>query len=178
MVVGMQQAPEGAQRIRDYLVSQAAKLGIPELVDKLRRDAVALREAAERVPDQRFRERPDDGEWSAAEVFTHVLEMTVHGDAAIYAIVTGGRPPSVRDAVSGAVWGDLRDAGGYWRTFEELREPFYARVLRARGDEHLEVTLAHPWFGPLNWREWMLFMRVHDLDHARQIGAIADRFAG
>ena len=53
MVVGMQQAPEGAQRIRDYLVSQAAKLSIPELVDKLRRDAVALREAADRVPEDR-----------------------------------------------------------------------------------------------------------------------------
>ena len=57
-----------------------------------------------------------------------------------------------------------------------MREPFYARVLEWRGDEHLDVKITHPAFGPLSWREWLLFMRVHDLDHMRQIEAIADRF--
>jgi hypothetical protein len=166
-----------AQRIRGYLVTQAAKLSIPELVDKLRRDALPLRTAAGRVPAGRFEERPADGEWSAAEVFTHVLEMTEHGDAAIGTIIAGGRPPArVRDVVSGRVAAGLSGSEDYWRAFESLREPFYARVLQARGDEHLDVTIAHPTFGPLNWREWMLFMRVHDLDHMRQIAAIAERF--
>ena len=165
-----------AQRIRGYLVAQAAKLTIPELVDKLRRDALPLRAAAGRVPPDRFDERPADGEWSAAEVFTHVLEMTEHGDAAIAAIIAGGRPVAVRDAVSGRVAAGLAGAEDYWRTFVSLREPFYTRVLGARGDEHLDMTIAHPTFGPLNWREWMLFMRVHDLDHMRQIEAIAERF--
>jgi len=163
-----------AQRVRSYLVTQAARLTIPEVVDKMRQDVLPLRAAAGRVPAHRFRERPADGEWSAAEVFTHVLEMTEHGDAAVTAIVAGGRPMGVRDAVSGRVAEGLEAAEDYWRAFEALREPFYARVLRWRGDEHLDVTITHPWFGPLNWREWLLFMRVHDLDHTRQIGAIAD----
>jgi DinB superfamily len=171
------EAPE-AQRIRGYLVTQAAKLTIPELVDKLRRDVLPLRAAAGRVPADRFEERPDEDEWSAAQVFTHVLEMTEHGDAAIGAIIAGGQPMRVRDAVSGSVTGGLAGAEDYWRKFEALREPFYARVLRARGDEHLDVTIPHPTFGPLNWREWLLFMRVHDLDHTRQIEAIAERFGG
>jgi hypothetical protein len=170
-------APE-AQRIRGYLVAQSARLTIPELVEKLRRDVLPLRAAAGRVPADQFQERPAEGEWSAAEVFTHVLEMTEFGDAAIAAIIAGGAPPArVRDAVSGVARSGLGGAEDYWRTFEELREPFYARVLRARGDEHLDVTIPHPTFGPLNWREWMLFMRVHDLDHTRQIEAIADLFA-
>lgn len=168
------QTPE-AQRVRSYLVTQAARLTIPELIEKLRRDVLPLRAAAGRVPADRFRDRPADGEWSAAEVFTHVLEMTEHGDAAIGAIIAGGRPMSVRDAVSGRVATGLEGAEDYWRAFESLREPFYARVLGARGDEHLDVTIPHPTFGPLNWREWLLFMRVHDLDHTRQIEAIADR---
>jgi hypothetical protein len=164
-----------AQRIRGYLVTQAARLTIPQLVDKLRRDVLPLRTVAGRIPAGRFRERPAEGEWSAAEVFTHVLEMTEHGDAAIGAIIAGGQPMGVRDAVSGEAAGGLTGAEDYWRAFEALREPFYARVLRARGDEHLDVTIGHPTFGPLNWREWLLFMRVHDLDHMRQIEAIADR---
>ena len=165
-----------AQRVRDYLVTQAARLSIPELVEKLRRDVLPLRAAAARVPADRFGERPAGDEWSAAEVFTHVLEMTEHGDAAIGAIIAGGRPMAIRDAVSGRVADGLAGAEDYWRAFEALREPFYARVVKARGDEHLDVTIAHPWFGPLNWREWLLFMRVHDLDHMRQIEAIAGRF--
>ena len=165
-----------AQRIRGYLVAQAAKLTIPELVEKLRRDVQPLRTAAGRIPAGRFDERPVEGEWSAAEVFTHVLEMTEHGDAAIGAIIAGDRPMAIRDAVSGNVADGLAGAEDYWHAFEALREPFYARVLRARGDEHLDVTITHPWFGPLNWREWLLFMRVHDLDHMRQIESIAGRF--
>ena len=165
------------QRIRGYLVSQAAKLSVPELVDKLRRDVLPLREAARRVPLDRFHERPAAEEWSAAEVFTHVLEMTEHGAAAIAAVLSGDHaPPGVRDAVSGASRAGLRTADDYWRMFEKLREPFYARVLLACGDEHLDVKIVHPAFGPLSWREWLLFMRIHDLDHTRQIEAIADRF--
>lgn len=167
-----------AQRIRGYLVAQAARLTLPQLVDKLRRDVLPLRAAAGRVPADRFRERPAEGEWSAAEVFTHVLEMTEHGDAAIGAIIAGGQPMRVRDAISGRVAAGLTGAEDYWGAFEALREPFYERVLRARGDEHLDVTIPHPTFGPLNWREWLLFMRVHDLDHTRQIEAIAERFEG
>jgi len=39
------------------------------------------------------------------------------------------------------------------------------------------VKMKHPWFGEFSWREWLLFMRVHDLDHARQLQAIAAAFA-
>ena len=28
-------------------------------------------------------------------------------------------------------------------------------------------------FGPLNWRETLLFLRLHDLDHAGQLRKIA-----
>jgi hypothetical protein len=171
--------PDEAQRIRGYVVTQAARLSIPELVDKLRHDVLPLREVAARVPPDRFHERPGPDDWSAAEVFTHVLEMTERGDAAIGAILAGDRPAArMRDAVSGAVRPGLHTADDYWQAFEALREPFYARVLKARGDEHLDVKIVHPAFGPLSWREWLLFMRVHDLDHVRQIQAIADRFAG
>jgi hypothetical protein len=37
----------------------------------------------------------------------------------------------------------------------------------------LDATVEHPFFGPLNWRETLLFMRIHDLDHAGQLEKIA-----
>ena len=168
-----------AQRIRSYLVAQAARLTAAELVEKLRRDVLPLRNVAAQVPPNRFHEPPGAGEWSAAEVFAHILDMTEFGDVAIGAIVAGGQPPArVRDVVTGVVRSGLHTSDDYWHAFEALREPLYGRVLEARGDEHLDVKITHPTFGPLNWREWLLFMRVHDLDHIRQIQAIADRVSG
>ena len=37
-------------------------------------------------------------------------------------------------------------------------------------------VIAHRMFGPLNWREALLFMRLHDLDHAGQLKKIAAAF--
>lgn len=161
------------QRIRGYLVAQARKLTLPELVEKLRRDSARVREAAAAVPADRFAERPEPEEWSAAEVLAHLIVSTEMGAQMVDSIIDGrGVPEQLsreqRDAVVGAA--------DHWDAFVAVREAFYARVLRARGDEHLDVTIRHPFFGELNWREWMLFMRVHDLDHARQMEAIAERF--
>ncbi len=170
---------EEVQRVRSYLLSQANKLSVPELVDKVRRDTLPLREAAAAVPSARFFERPGPGEWSAAEVLTHVLEMNEYGAQAIEGVLDHGMPPPpTSDEISGKIHRQLRSAEDFWQTYQPRRERLFARVLRARGDEHLDVTITHRWFGPLSWREWLLFMRVHDLDHLRQLQAIARRFAG
>jgi hypothetical protein len=102
--------------------------------------------------------------------------MSEHGSGAVLAIIAGERPGQVSDRISGGDRAALDEPADYWREFESGRERFYAGVLLARGDEHLDVTIAHPTFGALNWREWMLFMRVHDLDHLRQLQAIVGGF--
>ncbi|MFN8559522.1 MAG: hypothetical protein U0531_20010 [Dehalococcoidia bacterium] len=45
------------------------------------------------------------------------------------------------------------------------------------GDERLDATWTHQFFGDLNWRARPLFLRIHDLDHARQLTAIAAALA-
>ncbi len=163
-----------ADRVRSYLIAQAAKLSIPELVEKVRTDSSALKGAGEAVPPARFNERPAEGEWSAAEVWTHVLEMSEHGAAAITGILdTGVRPERARDVISGETRAGLADTHAYWDAYLAIREPLYERVAKADGTEHLDVKINHPMFGDFSWREWFLFMRVHDLDHMRQLQALA-----
>ena len=159
-------------RIRGYLQAQAAKLSIPELVAKVRTDQEQVRAAAEAVPAERFYERPASEEWSANEVLAHVVESGGQVGRAIRATIEGGAPPPrLRDEIrpdpphrSGAEW---------WQQLTRDREELFARVSRAAGDEHLDVTWQHPFFGDLNWREWLLFLRIHDIDHARQLQALA-----
>jgi hypothetical protein len=170
---------EEDQRVRGYLLAQANKLSIPDLVEKVRRDVLPLREAAAVVPPARFNERPDPDEWSAAEVFTHILEMNERGARAIEGILDYGTlPPPIDDVMSGTTRDDLRTAAEYWQVYQARREQLLDRALKAVGDEHLEVKITHRQFGALSWREWLLFMRVHDLDHMRQLQAIAQRLAG
>lgn len=169
---------EEAQRVRGYLVSQANKLTIPQLVEKLRADSAQLRPAANAIPAERFDEKPGPDDWSGAEVFTHVLEMNEKGGAAIESIIaTGQKPAGVEDMISGETRAGLTTADDYWNAFQERRERLLETVLAANGDEHLDVTIMHPLFGPFSWREWLLFMRVHDLDHARQLANIAEALA-
>lgn len=163
-----------ADRIRSYLIAQANKLTIPDLVEKVRTDSAALREAGAAIPAAQFDVRPGDGEWSAAEVWTHVLQMSEHGAASITAILDGGAVPGrVDDTISGETRSSLGDSEAYWQAYLAVREPLYERVAKAAGDEHPEVKINHPMFGDFTWREWFLFMRVHDLDHMRQLQQIA-----
>ena len=163
------------ERIRGYLLSQANKLSIPDLVEKVRGDGAQLKDAAAAIPGARFSDRPAEGEWSAAEVWTHVLEMTEHGAASIEGILdAGARPVDARDVISGKTRAGLTGAEDYWDAYLARREALYARVLQATGDEHPEIKMTHPMFGEFTWREWLLFMRIHDLDHLRQLQAIGE----
>ena len=163
-----------SERIRSYLIAQANKLSLPELIQKVRDDSSALQQAGEAVNPARFNDRPAEGEWSAAEVWTHVLEMSEHGAASITGILDTGRLPGrVRDEISGKTRAGLADTAAYWKAYLDVRLPLYDRVSKATGDENLDVKINHPMFGDFSWREWLLFMRVHDLDHMRQLQAIA-----
>jgi hypothetical protein len=53
------------------------------------------------------------------------------------------------------------------------REQLFDRALRADPAGRLEQSISHGFFGLLNWRETLLFIRVHDLDHAGQLEKIA-----
>ncbi|MGD9932671.1 MAG: DinB family protein [Dehalococcoidia bacterium] len=168
-----EQADEFA-RIRGYLIAQAAKLSMPDLIVKVREDSLPLRQAAGLIPASRMADRPADGEWSGAEVWTHILEMNEHGLRAISGILDHGTlPERVSDTISGDVRKGLSSGDDYYAAYLPRREELLARVSRASGDEYPEIKISHSMYGDLSWRQRLLFMRVHDLDHLRQLQSIA-----
>ena len=73
----------------------------------------------------------------------------------------------------------LRLASEDWaRVLAADREALFARVLAADPGASLGDTIEHRMFGPLNWREALLFMRLHDLDHAGQMQKITAALTG
>jgi uncharacterized damage-inducible protein DinB len=160
------------KRIRSYLEAQGAKLSPEAIIEKVRAAMADLGAAVKAVPAERFTERPAPGEWSANEVLGHVVAAGAYFGRGIVSVLDGTPPPPrMRDrGVAGA---PARSAGEWLALLARDREALFERVLRADPGAHLDRTIAHRMFGPLNWRETLLFIRLHDLDHAGQLRTIA-----
>jgi uncharacterized damage-inducible protein DinB len=130
-----------------------------------------LRGAAEAVPTGRFDERPAPEDWSSNEVMAHVVTAGRYFGGAIARLLDGLPGGGVRDRLERDV--PRHGLGEWWAMLEEDRAALFARVGRADPESRLDGTVEHPFFGPLTWREALLFMRLHDLDHAGQLQKIA-----
>lgn len=159
-------------RIRGYLQAQGAKLSPAEVVERVRAAMGQVREAAMAVPGARFGERPGAEEWSANEVMAHVVTAGASFAERIVGVLDGRSPgEAVADVIERGV--AERTAEQWWSTFAAAREALFARVLRADPAAHPERVIEHGFFGLLSWRETVLFLRIHDLDHAGQLQKIA-----
>jgi uncharacterized damage-inducible protein DinB len=155
------------RRIRGYLQGQGARLTPDQIVDKVRAAMRELRAAAEAVPAARFSDRPAPEEWSANEVLAHVVDAGRQFGGAIVRILDGLPGGQPRDRLERDV--PRRSLTEWWAVLEQDRAALFERVERADPQARLDATVEHPFFGPLNWRETLLFMRLHDLDHAGQL---------
>ena len=86
-------------------------------------------------------------------------------------IERGEQPPNVDDALEQAPTNATREH--MLADIEALRERLIAVVMQADPQAHLDIVWGHNEFGNMNWREWLLFARVHTLDHTRQMQAIS-----
>lgn len=162
------------RRIRGYLQAQGAKLSPADVIDKVRVAMGDLRRAALAVPAARFNDRPEPSEWSANEVMAHVIAAgRLFGDQII--AVLDGRPRAGKPAEPPPV--ERRTAEEWSSLLERDRTALFDRALAADPGSRLDETIEHRMFGPLTWRETLLFMRLHDLDHAGQLQKIAAAFA-
>ncbi len=163
---------EEQQRIRSYLVAQGAKLTPAAIVEKVRAAMAELEAASRAVPPDRFDERPEPTEWSGNEVMSHVVAAGAYFGGGIVAALDDAPPPP-RMGGSGAENAPARPAAEWCRLLARDRDALFARVLHAAPDAALDRRIEHGMFGPLNWREALLFLRLHDLDHAGQLQKIA-----
>lgn len=173
----MAQQPDRAEevaRVRGYLVSQAAKRTPAQIAEALKEAHGELLAAVARVPDAAFRRASAEGEWSTADVLNHVRALALYDERAIPGAISRGERPatSIRDQIESAPADATR--AQLLSDIDGARERLIAAALAADPDAHLDVRWPMSEFGELNWREALLFARVHTLDHARQIAAIAD----
>ena len=167
---------EEQQRIRSYLVAQAAKLTPAAMVEKVEAAMADLRAAAVAVPPGRFAERPEPAEWSGNEVMAHVVVADGYFGGGICRLLRG-QPSVGRPEGRGIEGAPLRAAEAWYAILAGQREDLFATVRAADPGAAPDQRIDHPMFGPLTWRETLLFTRLHDLDHAGQLQKIGAAFA-
>lgn len=173
---GQETRKEEVARVRSYLASQAMRRTPAQLVEVLREAYRQFLDATAAISDANFQTVPREGEWAAADVLAHVRQIAAMEENSIRAIIERGEQPApIKDEVGAASEGATREA--MLAELELSREQLFAVVLEADPLVHLDITWGHGEFGRMNWREWLLFARVHALDHTRQMQAIATALA-
>ncbi len=163
---------EEVARVRSYLAGQSMRRTPAQLVEVLRDAHHQFLAATATISDANFRTPPQEGEWAAADVLGHVCTIAALEENSIRAIIERGElPPPIVDRIEAAPAGATRE--DMLAELEQSREQLFTLALQADPTAHLDITWGHGEFGRMNWREWLLFARVHALDHMRQMQAIA-----
>ena len=155
--------PEQAEResLRGYLQQQAAKRTVEELVARVQESVDAVAAAARAVPAHRLDELgPGEGElWTPVDCLRHVIDWNrLVAQQVLYVALSGELPePGTAPPLPATIEELLA-------VQTEAIDSLYAHVRDAEPTAYLDVTWEHMFFGRMNWREWFLFLRVHNLD--------------
>ena len=157
-------------RVTAYMQHQGTK-SKEALVELVRTSQQRYLDGVAGVGDEVAAKKPAEDEWSIRELTLHVVAAQ-RGVVDIIRDSSRGQKPPPR--------------GGPGMTLDDDARPFAAWVdeLRAVNDKMLEtiagmpdapdtsITPSHPFFGPLNCKEWAAFQRVHDEDHVQHAAKI------
>jgi hypothetical protein len=154
-------------RVRSYIQHQGAKS--PEAIaDLVATGQAKLLDVFGGVDDKRANVHPPgEGEWSLRDLMLHVITAQ-NATAALVARLSAGTP--IASGSPDRVLGMSREDTGvpFEALVEELRgvnQKMLDAIAAIPESPDLSLTPNHPFFGPLNVREWAAFQRVHDEDH-------------
>lgn len=162
---------EEVARVRSYLASQSMRRTPAEIVELISQAHHQFLEATNAIPNALFRTPPHTGEWSATDVLEHVHKVALMEERAFRSVIERNeQPPDISDVIEPAPANASREQ--VIADIEHIREQISTLVLAADPQAHLDLLWGHREFGRMNWREWLLFTRIHTLDHTRQIQTI------
>ena len=162
------------ERVLSYIAHQSEKQpeGIAAVVEQGHDQLVGLLEG---LSDEQAAFKASAEDWSVLEVLRHVVGSKRGVARRCSVLARGEASASFEPADEVGSFASLSEARA---ALDAGHRELLASVRAPTPDANVDVTFDHPFFGPLNCREWAVFQRVHDGDHAGQIEKIkaADDF--
>lgn len=160
-----QPTPEQLARVGEWIRREAAAKNLEEILAWVTERQTQLVQSARKLTDQALHAAPAEGEWTPLDALKHVVEWDWQvSEDVLHTCLTGERPGNPVPQFAA-------DREELITRQEESLASLWAHVSAADPGAFLDVRWEHPFFGPLNWREWFLFIGVHCTDHANQINA-------
>ena len=154
---------------RTRLLGPMANMNDAQIKQEVRSSYTRLVAALEALSGEQATWKPQEGEWSAAQVGDHVALAT-----GVMCNVTGLLAKG--QAVTDTDWdpppqfrGNAADADDVRKRLGEL--PGFTDSLFDEGaaTDRVDVKANNSQLGDMNWREWFYFLGVHANDHVGQI---------
>ena len=165
---------EEIAQLRSYLASQSMKRTPTQINDALQEAYRQFLETLGQFPEAAFEKSNQDGVWAISEILEHVTRFITGYEKAICMVLEQRmRPLDVKDRSE-----ILPTRQEYMRRLEMLTtlessfQHLAHTVHQTKPDAYLEITWNHFEWGAMHWREWLLFARVHLLDHVHQLRTI------
>ena len=162
--------PARQQQALAYIQHQAAK-SASDLAALMERTGADCAGCLDGVSDAQAGFSHGD-EWSMKEVVGHMLLAGKAVNREIANLVEGGRVSQA--GRTGVTAGGDRPVEELRGALAELWVETGRLVSRLPEDGSLERTWDHPWFGPLNFKEWIVFQRLHAMDHIQQMDRLKE----
>ena len=161
----MTQSTDIREQALAYMRHQAAK-SMGDLAVLMQRTAAECARCLEGLSEEQAIFKYDE-EWCVKEVLGHMLDSGSGVNREIGNLVEDR--PSAREARMGVASGADRPVGELRQTLAGLWSETARLVASLPEGGNLERTWDHPMFGPLNFKEWIAFQRLHAMDHVQQM---------
>jgi hypothetical protein len=155
---------EARETVISYLAHQGRK-DVSAIVKVIERERRRLVDVLAEVSPEQGEFAPSAGQWSIRDVVEHVVAAE-RGVVEIIARLAGVAAPPAGPSAAGRSLAELR------QHLAAVRAQLLGLVEGLAEDASLDAKHGHFFFGPLNWKEWLAFQRVHDGDHIDQIESI------
>lgn len=168
---------EVRERVVSYLKHQASK-SAQEIKEAVREGHEGLLAVLDGTSEGQARFKPSVEVWSVLEVLQHVattkrelaLLCTALARSETYrGLGPEGEKAATQDGISRMQFRSLAEARS---ATESTHGELMAFIDSLTPEADLDARYSHFIFGALNCREWAVFQRLHDGDHARQIEQI------
>lgn len=156
---------EVRDRVTSYIQHQGAK-SPDAIVDLVRTSQARYLDVISGLDDAVVAKKPAADEWSIRELTRHVLSAQDSVALLIHSLSRGEAPPSGRGAGQ-MVDDDGQPFASYIDDLRALNARLLEEIAALPAEPNLVAKAPHPFFGPLNCKEWAAFQRVHDEDHVQ-----------